>query len=421
MLLDWRRYHKKGITQGPQTLESILPDNIPPEFRVLLSACRVFLDVEKPSHLEALLQQGPDWNRLLSLANRHGVMPLLYRSVSQGCPQAVPQEWLMRLRMLYMQNAARSYRMTAELLRVLNALKEAGIRAVPLKGPVLAQTVYGDVAMRQFSDLDVLVAPEDVERALSIMQACGYRSEHELSESKRRALMKTAHHHHLFSAQSGTTVELHWMIAPSYYGMKTDAAGILNRAGTVLLLDKEIARISDEDMLMLLCQHGTKHTWERLSWICDLAGMASGRDLNAACQRAKKAGEERIFLSGLLLAEELLLLEVPGEISLRAGSDRTLSNFVSEAGKRLFSKSCCTDDLRKAQVDHSILYMSLYSSPYKRACYFLRMITDPADVDLSTTSLPDGMLPLYRLIKLLRMMETYGAAFCGWLSRSRSG
>jgi Fe2+ or Zn2+ uptake regulation protein len=420
MLLSRLRGHKE---EEIPTRASILPEDISLEFHILLSTCRSFLGTEEPLKLEERLQQGPDWDRLLALASRHGVMPLLYRSISQSCPKAVPQEWLMRLRMQYMQNTARNYKMTAELLRVLDALQKEGIKAVPLKGPVLAQTVYGDIALRTFCDLDILVTPENVERALGIMQECGYRSEHEISASKRCALMKTAHHHHLFNAQSGITAELHWMIAPSYYGMKTDAAGILSRSGRILLLEKDVAGISAEDMLILLCQHGTKHTWEKLSWICDVAGLAAKEsgNLPATWQRAKKAGEERVFLIGILLARELLLLDAPEDIALRAGSDETLSSFARQAVKRLFSESSGLEDLRKVQVDHSILYMSLYRSPYKKARFFLRMITDPADVDLSAAGLPDGMLPLYRLIKLLRMMETYGGAFCGWLRRSRSG
>jgi hypothetical protein len=76
----------------------------------------------------------------------------------------MPAEWLARLRMQYMMNAARNMKMTAELLRILDALKEAGIKAMPLKGPVLAQQLYGDVALRQFSDLDILVAREDANK-----------------------------------------------------------------------------------------------------------------------------------------------------------------------------------------------------------------------------------------------------------------
>ena len=291
MLLDRLRGNQKDTASTPQAPKFILPDNITLEFQVLLSACRVFLGTEEPARLEERLAQGPDWDRLLALANRHGVMPLLYRSISQNCPQAVPQEWLRRLMLQYMQNAARNMKMTGELLRILDALKEAGIKTVPLKGPVLAQQVYGDVALRQFSDLDIMVAPVDVEKALGIIQARGYKCEHDLSSSKRRSLQKTVHHHHLLNQKSGIVVELHWTIAPSYYGLKADAVRILNGACHVSIMEKIVPCASAEDMLVLLCQHGTKHTWDRLSWICDVAGLLQSGSIGWDEVKGRSEGE----------------------------------------------------------------------------------------------------------------------------------
>jgi hypothetical protein len=81
MQLPSLRASNKKNTLGPQAPKSLLPDNTPQEFRVLLSVCRVFLGTEETAKLEALLQQKPEWERLLALSNRHGVMPLLYRSL----------------------------------------------------------------------------------------------------------------------------------------------------------------------------------------------------------------------------------------------------------------------------------------------------------------------------------------------------
>jgi hypothetical protein len=47
MLLPSLRVHEEAQASGPQAPESLLPDNTPLEFRVILSACRVFLGTEK--------------------------------------------------------------------------------------------------------------------------------------------------------------------------------------------------------------------------------------------------------------------------------------------------------------------------------------------------------------------------------------
>jgi hypothetical protein len=52
--------HEEANAPSPHAQESPLPDNTPLEFRVILSACRVFLGMEEPAKLEALLQMEPD-------------------------------------------------------------------------------------------------------------------------------------------------------------------------------------------------------------------------------------------------------------------------------------------------------------------------------------------------------------------------
>ena len=54
----------------------------------------------------------------------------------------------------------RSLRQTGHLLRIVERLREAGVDAMPYKGPVWAQCLYGDVSLRAWQDLD-LVAPHD--------------------------------------------------------------------------------------------------------------------------------------------------------------------------------------------------------------------------------------------------------------------
>ncbi len=83
MLLSRIRGQEDKESETPARA-SILLEDIPLEFQVLLSACRIFLGTEEPLKLEANLQKGLDWDRLLVLANRQGVMPLLYRSISQN-------------------------------------------------------------------------------------------------------------------------------------------------------------------------------------------------------------------------------------------------------------------------------------------------------------------------------------------------
>ncbi|NPV62358.1 MAG: nucleotidyltransferase family protein [Methanotrichaceae archaeon] len=409
----------RKVELQPETGQIRLDPGSGKDFQILLSACKTFLGTADPADLEDALNRGPNWDNLSSLALRHGVMPLLYHSVSRNCADAVPEDRLSLWRRQFLQNAGRNMKMTAELLRILEALEGAGVCAVPLKGPVLAQTVYGDLGLRQFTDLDLLVKPEEVEDALQVLNAADYVSSHQLDRSLRQRLMKTAHHHHLFNARTGITVELHWTIAPSYYRMHADASRIIERSEAVLILGRRVRSVRPDDMLMLLCQHGTKHTWERLSWICDVAATARmiGPEMEEeAWRRSQGTDEERALLLGLVMAQDMLGTEVPEPMAGRARADRAISDFGKEAAKRLFSEREESEDRKYSQIDRSLLYMKLYRSPWKKARYFFSMITDPADVDLSRNRRTS---PPFRLKKLLRMADTYSESLYEWLRRSR--
>ena len=104
--------------------------------------------------------EGPlDWKRLLQLAGHHAVIPQLYQrlSASNVIPQALPL-----LQQHYEANARQTLWLTRELLRILSHLQRNSIETLPYKGPVLAEILYGNVALRQFSDLDLLIHEADL-------------------------------------------------------------------------------------------------------------------------------------------------------------------------------------------------------------------------------------------------------------------
>ena len=53
-------------------------------------------------------------------------------------------------------------------------LADAGIRCTPLKGPLLGEAIYGDPGRRLSSDIDLLVAPEQLQAAVEVVRGLGY-------------------------------------------------------------------------------------------------------------------------------------------------------------------------------------------------------------------------------------------------------
>jgi hypothetical protein len=131
-----------------------------PEYEVLLHSLSQAQD--GLTRLSAALSGVADWEYLFQGALKHGVFPSLYRRLADTCPEAAPPEFLAEMQRLYRLNARRNLRLTGELLKVLSLLESQDVVAIPLKGPVLAQMAYGDLALRQFHVLEFLVRHQNL-------------------------------------------------------------------------------------------------------------------------------------------------------------------------------------------------------------------------------------------------------------------
>ena len=145
-----------------------LPSTLP-EFELLLTCCAQPHNRGWDDRMERVLALSFDWRRFIALAEHHRVIPLVYRRLAPYSDH-LPVPDFAALRSIYEENALKTLRFTGELVRILKHLESEGIRAMPYKGPALAQILYGDVTARQFSDLDFLVRPEDAAKAAEILQ-----------------------------------------------------------------------------------------------------------------------------------------------------------------------------------------------------------------------------------------------------------
>src|SRR5262249_9559360 len=125
-----------------------------PELRLLLYCARMYLEAREANQIKSLVSKDIEWTYLVRIARAHAVMPLLYRTLLSTCPDAVPNEILEQLRDHFYANAGRNLFLTKELLKLLHLFEANKIAAIPYKGPVLATSIYGNLALREFGDLD---------------------------------------------------------------------------------------------------------------------------------------------------------------------------------------------------------------------------------------------------------------------------
>ena len=344
-----------------------------------------------------------DWEYLFQLARRHAVVPLVYVQLDKYAADLVPPEQLSRLKLHYFENSARNTILTAELCRLITLLADSGIEAIPYKGPVLALFAYDNIALRRFVDLDVIAKKADVLKAREIFVREGYTSTRSLSFDQQELLLRTQHNLQFSRDNHRLIIELHWEVAPHLFASTVDADHLWRNLTTINLNGTEMKTLSAEDLLFSLCVHGSRHLWERLNWICDLAELIARHtfDWTALLERAASADSERMFLLGLYLAERLLDAPLPAEVKQRCDSDPRLSSLADNVVEHLFNGPTHVAATSREIFKYNIGVRKTLSARARYLLYALK----PTDSDLGARSFPASLSFAYYLTRPFRLLR----------------
>jgi hypothetical protein len=378
-----------------------------PEAEVLLLSARSRLDDADAERLYELLRTPLDWAYLLRIAQANGVSALLYWRLHTlaPAPVPVPEPLLAQLRSHFMLNAARNLLAQRELLRIIGLLEGQGIPVVSFKGPVLAAAAYANRALREYIDLDVLVRRGDVRRALQLLQAAGYRRALPLRGLGRAAYHQSECAIDLVSADGSVMLEVHWDLMPHYFSLPFDLPRLWQDLEQAQLDGTPIRSLAITDLVLFLCLHGTKHRWEQLRWLCDLAEISQTRpdlDWDRLLRLAQGMGSERMLLLGLWLAADLLRAAVPPALLRRASDDATILSLAESVTRQLFSES---EELFAAR---NLFYLRAMQSPWQRLRYCLHVALVPTKHELHQRTLPPALSPLYYPLHLANVLGQAG-------------
>jgi Uncharacterised nucleotidyltransferase len=364
------------------------------------------MDAAGAERVKVLMREDIDWRYVVRTAFVHGVTPLLYWHLHQICPAAVPEAILHRLRRRFRANAHRNLFLTSELFRILNVLMTYDIPAIPLKGPLLAISVYGNLALRQFRDLDVLVHKRDVLQAGDALMSLGYRPTVERPDGQEAGYV-------CVRDDGKVRIDLQWRITGEALAFPLDINHLRLRLQPLPFAGGRALNLPLEDLLVILCVHGCKHRWKRLNWISDVAEVICAHpqlDWGRVMAHARRLGTERMLMVGLYLARDLLGANLPAQVSHTAQRDPTVRALAAELRAQLF----CESDIEPGASERVALYLRMRERFRDRARYrvycfrrYLRIAVTPTQSDRARLPLPALLSPLYNLLRLLRLTRMY--------------
>ena len=352
--------------------------------------------------IRTLSGQTLDWQCLLDTAAAHALRPLLYWGLKAVRPENIPAS----LAESFQHNTRNSVQLTAELFQLLDLFAREGIHVLPFKGPTLAIAAYGNLALRQFTDLDLLVRQEDALRAREILLGNGYRTDLQLNTRWEEAYLHGYDEFVLYSPHGYPLVELHWAVTPRFFSVPLDIGQFWSRAASVRLGNREISAPSAEDLLLVLCLHGTKHCWPRLSMVADVAWLMAASNIrwDDVLERARGLGSLRMLLLGTALAARLLDVRLPEPIVQGIAADRSVPRLTAAVAARLLR----IDGAESGIVRSGAFHIRARERWRDRVRYFVRLATRVGVEDWQVADLPSSLAFLYPMLRLPRLLRKYG-------------
>lgn len=374
-----------------------------PAIQFLINCCKTrptTSDIEQIRKYIKQLNNQQLWEMVI-LAHAHGIFPLVYQAIREHASELLTDDTLNELKHQNMSIVMQNMHMTAELIRIMRLLEENGIEALAFKGPTLAQLAYGDITLRQYGDLDILIKQEDIYRIDALLTAQEYKRLFTLTPVQEKAWIKHSHEIGFVQSKNNIHLDIHWLLLDNDYPLQFELDTEKKHLNTVTINGQNIKTFPTEDLLIYLCIHGSKHLWERIGWIKDIDLMIRTQtiDWEKLAVKLNNSRFERMFLLGLFLSNHFFQTPLP-TIFRQQLKDKNwlkkLNRFVSSDWQH-----------HRNMFHNSVAMLQLFPTLKMKLLYLLKVIIKPSRNEYRYIDLPERMYWIYYLVRPYMLTKKY--------------
>ena len=347
------------------------------------------------------------WPSLARRLEQRRLLPLLGERLIALAGSRAPDSFVEATHQAIGECAERDRWLALISVRLIDVLRDAGISAVALKGPILGRALYGDFGRRPSADIDLLVGSEDLPGAMRTAGRLGYLPLDDRADAGALPLLHVRLGH---AAQGLPPLELHWRVhwyesrfSRELLSRTVDAAA----AGTRPPREHELA-----SLLLFYARDG----FLDLRLACDVARWwdVFGSELEPGAMAAiieSHPALERALLASIGVAGRVVGLPTATLI----GSDRRVERRV-----RLAERLANPDGYGSHQQLIADIWLVdwLLTPPGGRRDCIWRQLHSPGGIGSSLTS-PTRRRPLPALSRAGRLIPRYGLSLMR-LARDRT-
>jgi hypothetical protein len=343
-----------------------------------------------------------DWNNFIDLAYSHGVLPVVYKNLKLFL-EYLPEDIFDRLKSDYKYIAKQNMLMSAELINITKLFEKNNITALSFKGPVLSSLAYGDILLRQYADLDILINEKDLYDVAQLLLDNGYFTDVDISVLKNKIYLNIDNDFSFFT-KSGIHIELHWKLFREKIGLNIEFASYVNDKNEVYIHKQKIKTLANEALLVYLCIHGSKHAWERLEWINDIHMLLLHVDIHwpKVIKIAKEMDADISLYLGLYIVKNIFNVALPNDIDNKINT-LYIEDLANDVYK-FINNNLLNDESYMSYQQIKLFQSKLLNTYKKKFDHFLFHYVFITKNDYLAFPLPPYLTWLYYVIKPFRII-----------------
>jgi predicted O-linked N-acetylglucosamine transferase (SPINDLY family) len=357
------------------------------EFRLLLACARALPSHADEAAIREMLIDGIDWTRFTRTAMEHGLAALAGRTLNRVVPDMMPDEMRDAFRANVDQTRQKNRALFNDLARVIEALADIGVEAIPFKGPVLAFQAYGDLGLSMFGNPHVLIRDVDLARTMATLGGLGYERKKQLIAAQLDLIHRLKGHETLLKKGLGVGLQLHTRLTPMNMALDIDYAGLWRRARRTVLSDRTMTTLSAEDDFLALAIDDGKDLWQRVDAACGVAafiGSHPNLDWAAILDRARPQGCLRMGLLAAALARIYFEAALPDAVIAAERDDPKIAPMVQRVMAQWLVNDPDASHCNRFSPDR----LRLHDGAVRRVRYVARSLGLPGPLHVARNPFP---------------------------------
>lgn len=379
------------------------------EVELLICCARRQVDQEKLAVVRRLLQLEIDWDYLLEKAEKHRVFPLLCNALIPIFRDLIPEKIQKILKSYCFEVIAYNLQMAGYLLKIIELFRQNNILAVPVKGPALAQVVYGNLALREFSDLDIFIHKEDAIKARDLLLKQDYTLDLQLSKGQEKSYLGHENFFSLVNHQQRIVVDLHWELSGRYNLVPITLEIIENELTIVTLNGEAVPGLPLEKMLVYLCVHSSSHCWLCLEWIVCVAELLHanpGINWQQIFNWSSQLHCQRMVLLGVCLSVDLFDVVIPDCVQEKIKVDKGVITLSEEISLQILDGKTGISG-NEISWRFSSIHFRVRDSFFDKCHYAGRLFFRPTIAEWQQYPLPSWLSFMYYLLRPYRLVREW--------------